>query len=53
LSFFSYPVVTPTTMLLIRARVRPWRARFWRSSSGRATVICLAAASYFTWMFGW
>src|SRR5262245_21176846 len=53
LSFFSYPWETPTTMLLISARVSPCRARFCRSSSGRVTVICLAPVSCFTCIFGW
>src|SRR5918994_6048652 len=34
------PSVTPMTMLFTRLRVRPWRARLSRSSSGRATSSC-------------
>src|SRR5438067_490279 len=47
---FSKPLVTPSTMLAIRLRVRPCRARFWRSSSGRVTRMTLAAVSYSTLM---
>ena len=50
-SFFVYPVVTPTTMLLIKARVSPCSARFCRSSSGRVTVIAFPSEA--TFMFGW
>src|SRR6266542_3094968 len=50
---FSKPLVTPSTMLAIRLRVRPCRARFWRSSSGRVTLTVLPASSYSMRMFAW
>src|SRR4051794_19238372 len=37
-SSLTYSSFTPCTMLLTRDRTRPWRARFWRSSSGRSTM---------------
>ena len=37
-SFFSYPLVTPITMLAIRVRVRPCNERDVRSSFGRVTT---------------
>src|SRR5882724_5681607 len=47
LSRFSYPLVTPSTMLLIRLRVRPCSERLRRPSSGRLTVTALPSLSIF------
>src|SRR5262245_58381450 len=50
---FSYPLVTPSTMLAMRLRVRPCKARLPRSSSGRLTWIAFAFSSKAIFMLGW